>query len=337
MKKITLSAVSLILASLVFVFGGCEMSLNLKKKNNTEDTQSHTAIVEVTDEKGAVIATEAVTISQDELKKGETFFNKDSADGNIQTGVSSDRLQQALANSKNNTPSTNASSKADSANKNTTSNKTTATGGTGNSVSKPVSSDNGGSSNYVQNDADVLKSTQYMITGRAVYDGEASPYKVARSGEKLAMFAELNGQQIGIIITEEVVYMLSVDEKTYIEITKEMLKENMTEEELSQFNGSALDVERKVKENLTQKEDGVTYNVVVYEDGVRDYFVGTTIMKTISSDGSVLYYDSVSPVAPASVFAPPSGYKRTTLDEAGVSEFIGAVDATENHTHTADE
>ena len=60
-------------------------------------------------------------------------------------------------------------------------------------------------------------------------------------------------------------------------------------------------------------------------------------MKTLSPDGSVLYYDSVSPVVPASVFAPPSDYKRTTLDEEGVSEFIGAVDVTADHSHTHDE
>lgn len=339
MKKITLSAIALILASLVFVFGGCEMSLNLKEKN-TEDTQSHTAIVEVTDNNGTVIATESVTISQEELKKGETFFEKDDGNGKLQTGVSADRLQQAIANSKNNAVATtsakvDSTNKNTSADKNTSSNKTTSAG-SGNNVSNPSSSGSGNVPTYVQDDAAVLKSTQYTITGRAVYEGEASPYKVARSGEKLAMFSEINGQQIGIIITEDVVYMLSVDEKTYIEITKDMLKENMSEEELAQFTGSALDFERTVKEKTTKNEDGVVYNVVVYDDGVSDYFVGSTIIKTVSPDGSVLYYDSVSPVAPASVFAPPSGYKRTTLDEAGVSEFMGAVDPSENHTH-ADE
>ncbi len=324
MKKITLSIIALTLASLVFVLSGCEMSLNLKGKN-TEDTQSHTAIVEVTDEKGVVIATETVTISDEEIKKGETFFDKDKEDTTVKTGVSTDRLQQAVSNNKNNVTTT--VSKGD-----TTDKKPNGSASNNNSEKTTVSDDMEDLP-YVQDDAAILKSSQYMITGRAVYDGVATPYKVARSGEKLAMFSELNGQQIGIIITEDIVYMLSVTEKTYIEITKEMLKENMTEEELSQFTGSALDLEKPVKQTMNQAEDGVVYNVVLYEDGSRDYFIGGTIMKTVSPDGSVLYYDSVSPVVPASVFAPPSGYKRTTLDEEGVSEFIGAVDVTDDPSH----
>ena len=328
MKKITLSIIALILASLVFVLSGCEMSLNLKGKN-TEDTQSHTAIIEVTDDKGVVIATEAVTISKEEIKKGETFFDKDKEDTTVKTGVSADRLQQAVSNNKNNVSTT--ASKGDS-----TSDKTDSAG-SNKKPEKTTASNDVGEMPYVQDDAAVLKSTQYMITGRAVYEGVATPYKVARSGEKLAMFSELNGQQLGIIITEDIVYMLSVNEKTYIEITKEMLKENMTEEELAQFTGSSLNLDRPVAQTMNQAEDGVVYNVVVYNDGARDYFIGTTIMKTLSPDGSVLYYDSVSPVVPASVFAPPSDYKRTTLDEEGVSEFIGAVDVTADHSHTHDE
>lgn len=328
MKKITLSIVALILASLVFVLSGCEMSLNLKDKK-PEDTQSHTAIIEVTDDKGVVIATEAVTISKEEIKKGETFFDKDKEDTTIKTGVSTDRLQQAVSNNKNNVSTT--ASKGDSTSKKPDS------AGSNNKPEKTTVPNDIGDMPYVQDDAAILKSTQYMITGRAVYEGTATPYKVARSGEKLAMFSELNGQQIGIIVTEDVVYMLSVNEKTYIEITKEMLKENMTEEELSKFTGSALDLDKPVKQTMNQAEDGVVYDVVLYEDGVRDYFIGSTIMKTVSPDGSVLYYDSVSPVVPASVFAPPSDYKRTTLDEEGVSEFIGAVDVTDDHSHSHDE
>ncbi len=328
MKKITLSIIALILASLVFVLSGCEMSLNLKDKN-TEDTQSHTAIIEVTDDKGIVIATETVTISDEEIKKGETFFDKDKEDTTVKTGVSADRLQQAVSNNKNNVTTT--VSKDDSTGK-----KPVGSGSNNNSEKTTVADDMGDLP-YVQDDAAILKSTQFMITGRAVYDGVVTPYKVARSGEKLAMFSELNGQQIGVIITEDIVYMLSVTEKTYIEITKEMLKENMTEEELAQFTGNSLNLEKPVKQTMNQAEDGVVYNVVLYEDGSRDYFIGGTIMKNVSPDGSVLYYDSVSPVVPASVFAPPADYKRTTLDEEGVSEFIGAVDVTDDHSHTHDE
>ncbi len=324
MKKITLLIISITLASLVFVLSGCEMSLDLGGKKTPEDTQSHTAIIEVTDDKGVVIATESVTISKEEIKQGESFFNKENNSTTAPTGVSSDRLQQAVAN-KNNVTTT-------AQNGNSTDKKPGTSAST--DGKKPTSSQNTEDLPYVQDDAAVLASTQYMITGRAVYEGEATPYKVARSGEKLSMFTMVNGQQLGVIVTEDMVYLLSVTEKTYIEVTKEMLKENMTDEEYANFTGSALDTNKKVVQTMNVSEDGSLYDVVVYADGVRDYFIGSTIMKTVSPDGSVLYYDSVSAVVPASVFAPPSDYKKTTLDEEGVSEFVGAIETTEhNHDH----
>lgn len=365
MKKITLSMIAIVLASLVFVLSGCEMSLNLKEET-VADTQSHTVIVEVTDDSGEVIATEAVTISEDEIKKGDTFFNKNE-DDSVKTGVSSDRLQQAISNNKNNDDKANNNgSKENNADKNDKGDKVDKddtvikddkvdqdgivdNGGNNVTTIVPDNSDgkkpgnqsqNNNQTNddnyddmgdmpYIQDDAQVLRSTQFMLTGRVVFEGTVTPYKVARSGEKLAMFSEVNGQQIGIIINGDIVYMLSTTEKTYIELSKEMLKENMTEEELANLTGSALDLEKEVKKTMNQTEDGVAYNVVVYEDDSRDYFVGTTIMKTVSSDGSVLYYDSVSPVVPSSVFAPPADYTRTTLDEEGVSEFVGSIETTE--------
>ena len=336
MKKLTLSMIAIVLASLVFVLSGCEMSLNLKG-DTVSDTQSHTVIMEVTDENGVVVATEAVTLSEDEIKKGDNFFNKDSDDDSVKTGVSSDRLQQAISNNKNNNKNDNKGDKGDKGNNN----ETVVEPGKENGKKPGKKPQNNNQTDYgdsdempnVQDDAKILKSTQFMLTGRVVYEGTVTPYKVARSGENMALFSEINGQQIGIIIKEDTVYMLSATEKTYIEIPKEMLKENMTEEELANMTGSALDLEKPIKKTMNQTEDGVAYNVVVYEDDSRDYFVGTTIIKTISSDGSVLYYDSVSAVVPSNVFVPPADYTRTTLDEEGVSEFMGAIEGTEEHVH----
>lgn len=99
------------------------------------------------------------------------------------------------------------------------------------------------------------------------------------------------------------------------------------------FDGNALDANKVVKETTTEKADGVDYTVVVYENGQKDYFIGKTIIKTVYSDGSILYYDSVSAVVPASLFSAPSGYKKTTLDEEGVSDFVDIMDISEPHSH----
>lgn len=315
MKKIILSIVAISVASLVFVLSGCELSFGA----NDESTQSHTAILEITDESGNIVATEAITISEDELKEGENFFEKVNTSTTAPTGVSADRIQQGL---------NNGGMVVEKENGETTTKKPT--------NNKNDKTDNNDKTDAVveelpagQNDAQVLKSTQYMIIGRVESEGSSVPYKIARSGEKVAMYTDFNGNQIGIIIVEDKVYILSANDKMYLEVTKELLKENTTDEEmLAMFSGSALDREAKVVQTLNQAEDGVVYDVVVYETGEKDYFLGGTIIKTVAPDGGVLYYDSVSAVVPSSVFAPPADYTRQTLNEENVSDFAGIIDTT---------
>lgn len=344
MKKIYTAIVAMILASLVFVLSGCELAFDLSDKT-PEDTQSHTAIVKVTDERGEIIATEMVTLSKDEIKEGKTFFEKDKRSEKAETGVSAERLEEAIKNNKNTVSTT----LAPDSGSNNNAKPTQAQGqnqGQGNNSNAAVSTtvaQIGGSGNnqpadkpdtpYVQDDAAILASTQYMFIGRLVVDGAVTPYKIARSGSKMAVFTEMEGKQLGIVVTDNSVLMLSVDEKTYVEFTKEMMKENLSEDELAIFDGNALDAHKVLKETTTEKADGVEYTVYVYESGQKDYFIGKTIIKTAYSDGSVLYYDSVSAVVPSSVFAAPSGYKKTTLDEEGVSDFADAIDLTEPHSH----
>lgn len=336
MKKIYTAIVAMIIASLVFVLSGCEMAFDLSEKT-PEDTQSHTAIVKVTDERGEVVATEMVTISKDEIKEGKNFFEKHDKSEKNETGVSPERLQEAIEKNKNTAsttieassgannnakPSQGQSNKPDS----TVSTTVKQIGGATNTPNNPDTP-------YVQDDSAVLASTQYMFVGRIVKDGVVKPCKVARSGSKMAVFTDFEGKQLGVVVTEDAVLMLSVDEKTYVEFTKEMMKESMSDDELAIFDGNALNNAKVLKETTTEKADGVEYTVRVYTDGQKDYFIGKTIIKTASTDGSVLYYDSVSAVVPSSVFAPPAGYKKTTLDEEGVSEFADIMDVTEAHSH----
>ncbi len=310
MKKIILSIIAITVASLVFVLSGCELSFD----TDVEATKSHTAIFEITDESGNIIGTEAITISDNDIKEAEKFFEKFDDSTTAPSGVSADRIQQGLNNG--GTSSTTGAA------------QTTAAGGKDN-TQKP------GNNSVIQDDGQVLKSSQYMIIGRVESaDGSSVPYKIARSGEKLAMYSVFNGDQIGIIILEDKVYMLSANEKVYLEVSKELIKENTTDEEmLDMFSGSALDRDVKVAEKTTQAEDGVVYDVVVYETGDKDYFLGGTIIKTVATDGGVLYYDSVSAVVPSSVFAPPAGYTRQTLNEENVSDFAEIMDTTHAHDH----
>ncbi|MBE6802652.1 MAG: hypothetical protein E7530_07185 [Ruminococcaceae bacterium] len=308
MKKIILSIIAISLASLVFVLSGCELSFNA----DADSTQSHTAIIEITDESGNIIATESITISDDELKEGENFYEQVNTSTTAPRGVSADRIQQGLNNGGNPiVTTTKANDSKDKTDKND--------GTTSESEELPA----------VLDDSQILNSTQYMIIGREESDSSVVPFKLARSGEKMAMYTEYNGNQIGMIFLEDKVYILSANDKMYLEVTKEFLKENTDDEEmLAMFSGSAFDSDAKIVKTMNQAEDGVVYDVYVYETGAKSYYLGGTIIKTVSADGGVIYYDRVSAVVPSSVFAPPADYTRKTLDEENVSDFAGIVDTT---------
>ncbi len=316
MKKIILSIIAITLASLVFVLSGCELSFNA----NDEATQSHTAFIEITDESGNIIGTEAVTISEDELKEGENFFEKNNTSTTAPSGVSQDRIQQGLNNggvASDNKDTAKTTASKNEANKNNKNDKTEAA-----QDNLPAG----------QNDSQILNSTQYMIIGREESNGSVIPFKFARSGEKVAVFTEYNGNEIGMIILEEKIYILSANNKMYLEVSKELLKENSSDSEiLDMFTGSTFNSDAKVIETKNQAEDGVVYDVVVYETGLRTYYLGGTIIKSVSPDGSVMYYDKVSAVVPSSVFTPPADYTRETLNEENVSDFAGIVDTTHSH------
>ncbi len=312
MKKITIAIIAILMASLVFVLSGCEITLGGDKDENSE-TGSHTAIIEITDEAGSIIATETVTISDDEIQQGNNFFVKDTANTTKPSGVSNNRVQEAI---KNNTTTT-----ANTENSKDETSNTPGTTGSGNVATTP-------------RDAIILESTQYMLIGRVEKDGESIPYKIARSGDKVALYTIYNEQQIGFIILEDSILALSADEKTYLQVSKELIKESATDEEmLETLNGSALDKNRELILKSKQKEDGVLYDVYAYDTGEKDYFIGDTIIKSTASDGSVLYYDTVSAVVPSSVFTPPADYTKQTLNEENVSDFAEIIDTTEAHTH----
>lgn len=311
MKKIILSIIAITLASLVFVLSGCELSFNA----NDEATQSHTAFIEITDESGNIVGTEAITISEDELKEGENFYETKNSSTTAPSGVSQDRIQQGLNNggiTSNNKDTGKTTASKNEANKND------------NGDSTPDELPAG------YDDAQILKSTQYMIIGREESNGSVRPFKIARSGEKIAMFTEYNGNEVGVIILEETIYILSANDKMYLEISKEILeKESFDTDIIDMITGSNINDDSKIIETKNQAEDGVVYDVVVYETGLRTYYLGGTIIKSVSPDGGVMYYDKVSAVVPSSVFAPPADYTKETLNEENGSDFVEILDTTE--------
>ena len=85
----------------------------------------------------------------------------------------------------------------------------------------------------------------------------------------------------------------------------------------------------------------VTYEVIEYENGSKDYVYESLLIKTVGADNSVFYYDVVTIDFPASVFMAPVGYEKKDLSEVGASEFaedLGvSIETTVPHAHNHDD
>lgn len=326
MKKLTVSMIALVLSSVFLVLSGCEMTLNLEETTTTPmstTTEPNTAVIEVTDAKGEVVATQTVTASPEAEQVVKDFFTPVTQPASQKgetpkpnTGVSSDRLQQAVNSQQ--APSTTRGQE----NNNTTNGSTTKPGVLFTEVVQ-------------QDDEAVLRSSQYMITCRIVADGEVSVFRIARKNKKSAIFFNQNDEKLGVIVNGDCLYYMSIDQKVYMEIPKSMLEQHAEEEDvdLDIIYEDPMSFERVPVGVSTEVIDGVEYTVKEYEGGNKDYFVGKTIIMTTSADGSVMYYDSVSAVAPESVFLPPAGFRKEEFNAENVSEFAEEVEGVTEHSH----
>lgn len=311
MKKLVVSMVAIVLAASIITLCGCEATVSLDGKDNTTSVpttyEEPTLVVEVTNEEGIVISTETVTMSAKDKEEEKNFYSPITQSG-VSTGVSQDRVQQAIQNQQNATKPNPENSAPD------------INGNTGSTPAPELP--------YVQDDAEVLRSNQYMINVRLVdSQGIAQNYKIAKNGKYSSVSMVYNEVPMGVIIGGEIWYLLSVPDKMYLEIPKEQIEETAKDDEFGKLlMDDPFDFNRKVISETTEVEDGISYNVVEYDNGNKDYFIGKTIIKTTAEDNSVMYYDSVSPIAPMSLFAPPADYTKTTLTEDGASDIVGAIE-----------
>ncbi len=318
MKKIILTMVAIILAACVITLCGCETTIKLEEDTTLSGSVSQkyedpTIIVAVTNEEGTVVSTETVTMSQQDKEEEKNFF-KPIVQSNVSTGVSADRVQQALQNQQVLQSQT---TNAETENNAPDINNTTSSNGSSSTPNVP----------YVQDDSAVLRSNQYMINVRLVDSaGVAQNYKIAKNGKTSSVSMVYNDVPMAVILGEETWYLLSVSDKTYIEIPKETIEASAEDEEFKDMlMGDPFDFNREIVSKSTETEDGITYNVVEYDNGNKDYFIGKTLIKTTAEDDSVMYYDSISPIAPMSLFTPPADYKKTVVTEENASDIAGAV------------
>lgn len=284
MKRKSIVLLSSIILLIAVLFTGCDFSIALPggpEDISQVDLNNYvTRVVEVTDENGNVIGTENVTLSQDEINDGKSFYNK--LDENALGGITDNRYNSAL--------NTNA-----------------------------------------QDDKSIFESRQYYVVGRIVKDGKTSTYKLAQSGNKYAIMTVYNGSQLGIIIDYLNIYLVQIENKSYITIPKALLAEYEGEENFdSLLEDDLLDSDKKIVKNGTTKKDGKEVNYSKYDDGSITYYKGNTILMSENADGTVIYYDSVKNSAPSGFFAPPAGYTSKPLNAANIQEFSELIGGTKS-------
>ena len=166
-----------------------------------------------------------------------------------------------------------------------------------------------------QNDEKVISSNVYTITGRMVKDGVTSQYKLAQNKNKLSVMTSYDGMPIGFILNGLNIYIIDSEQESYIVIPKTIIESaDETGELTTLLNGNPVDSDKKVTEEGKEKVDGIELNYKKYDDGTVAYYKGKTVVKTVSNDGTVIYYDEIVNEAPFSLFLPPKGYKRDTLN-----------------------
>ena len=284
MKRKSIVLLSSIILLIAVLFTGCDFSIALPggpEDISQVDLNNYvTRVVEVTDENGNVIGTENVTLSQDEINDGKSFYNK--LDENALGGITDNRYNSAL--------NTNA-----------------------------------------QDDKSIFESRQYYVVGRIVKDGKTSTYKLAQSGNKYAIMTVYNGSQLGIIIDYLNIYLVQIENKSYITIPKALLSEYEGEENFdSLLEDDLLDSDKKIVKNGTTKKDGKEVSYSKYDDGSITYYKGNTILMSENADGTIIYYDSVKNSAPSGFFAPPAGYTSKPLNAANIQEFSKLIGGTKS-------
>lgn len=333
MNKTPIITIIALLVVILIAFSGCEFEISLNgEENNTQtsiesvvvtdeegSTQIETivhyittepvpvvTIVEVTNEKGKVVETEKITLSPEEVQQGKDFFAGKDETNDKETNKGTEKETE---------------------------------------ISKEPASDRITTAPEkdnipVQDDFAVLNSSKYLIEGRIVTkDGVTYPYKIARNGNRFTLRTTAEGEDVCIIMGSENVYWVSPSNKTYVKIPKDLAGEENAEEFEALFTGEAYNLYANKKEidSYTEKMYGVKYRVVEYDDGSLDYFNGKTLVQTVDSSGSILYYDVISTNVSEGLFVPPADYTEEVITSEKASELAESLSTTvctdPNHNH----
>lgn len=286
MKKRFLSVIALLIALMLVVFTGCEKEV----KRDTDSKKK----------------TEATTEKKGEGENAGTDEGTDEGTKNPESGeetteaknhISMDRVNNAMLNNK--VDATVKDPKPDDNNEEDTT-QDSGEEDEGNSGSNQVVE--------VQDDEAVIKSGEYYIIGKTDMDGTITPIEIAVKNDRIYMNVVTEQGSLAIIILPDGAYIIVHDTKMCIPLTKEFMEsqglnvdEMMKDIQMGDKNEEPVKV---YKETI----DGIVYDVKEYDSGNKVYFIGKTMIKSVSADGSSIYYEDIIADVPDSLFVPPSDY-----------------------------
>ena len=171
--------------------------------------------------------------------------------------------------------------------------------------------DNGGSADAVvevQDDEEVIKSGVYRIVAKADMGEGVTPMEMAVKGDKIYMNVDSEMGAVAIIITRDIAYIIMHDNKVYLELDKEFL-----DSQGLNVNDMLADIQYDSEDEAlvseyTETIDGIVYDVKEYSSGRKVYLIGKTMIKSVSEDGSAIYFEDICAEVPDSLFVPPVGY-----------------------------
>lgn len=277
MNKRLFSIIALIVALMLVVLTGCEKEV---PKNDGDGTTSTSVITTET--------TEAVT----------------------ENPISMDRVNNAMLN---NNIDANVGATTPVTGENSGS------GGDNAGTTEGGSSDGGNSGSgavvEVQDDEAVIKSGTYYVKCKADMGNGIIPMELAVKGERIYMYVDSPDGAMAIVVKPDGAFFLIPATKLCLVVDQAFLEsQGMNTDEL--FDSIQLGDHNEAPVSEYQETvDGIVYDVKEYDSGNKVYLIGKTMIMSVSSDGSTIYYQDILTEVPDSLFEPPSDYEVMAYDE----------------------
>lgn len=173
-----------------------------------------------------------------------------------------------------------------------------------------------------QSEYDYLKSGSFHMKGKMVdKTGTTAPMEIAITPESIYMLSDFDGTPMGMLISDETVYMVYPEKKAYLEFSDSLMSmagldinELANPETMNFVNYGSLSDANSVTEEEYNGQMCTVYHFNVEAGESRVYLAGNKLVRLVTNDKSgrlvtAMEIDSITGTVPADKINPPSSYK----------------------------